>query len=672
MRLGGLHTAGLVLFLLLTVSCADRDRQPAAPAARPSILLVTLDTTRADSIGPGAKGIVTPAFNALAARGRYFRQAYATVPETLPSHVSMLTGLYPAGHGVHENARFLAPDQALLAESLGRTGYRTAAFVSSFVLSRRFGLSRGFEHYDDELAGAASERDAASTTERALSYIAQQDTSTPLFLWVHYFDPHAPYEPPARFRSGGATPYQGEVAAVDEQLGRLTQAFEARRQGAAMIVAGDHGEGLGDHGESQHGHLLYQSTMHVPLLIVGPGVGAGTVDEPVSTRRVFHTALDWAGQASSMSLRGPDGEVVLGEAMKPFLEYGWRPQTMAVSGRMKAIEAGTIEAYDLSSDPGETKNLGSGANLPQGVRRSLDDYPIPSLTAAKAPAELDEDARRRLASLGYIGASAAPVVRPEAPRPADMIRLIAVIERASALFVEEKYSAAIPLFEQILAGDANNLDATLRLAVSHSLLGRETPAMEAFRRAARLAPESSDVRTYLGLHYARTNRIDQAAPLLEPVVAASPQRVAAVEGLALVRERQGRTAEAVALYQQVSGLRPMTAAELVHLGELAMSAQQTATAIGAFEKARAIQGDRFRQDLELGVLYLSVRDFDKARAALDRVPVSHPEYPMALFKRAQVSVLLNEPDSAARIAAARRRANATTRQLIDNERLFRR
>ena len=672
MRLGGLHTAGLVLFLLLTVSCADRDRQPAAPAARPSILLVTLDTTRADSIGPGAKGIVTPAFNALAARGRYFRQAYATVPETLPSHVSMLTGLYPAGHGVHENARFLAPDQALLAESLGRTGYRTAAFVSSFVLSRRFGLSRGFEHYDDELAGAASERDAASTTERALSYIAQQDTSTPLFLWVHYFDPHAPYEPPARFRSGVATPYQGEVAAVDEQLGRLTQAFEARRQGAAMIVAGDHGEGLGDHGESQHGHLLYQSTMHVPLLIVGPGVGAGTVDEPVSTRRVFHTALDWAGQASSMSLRGPDGEVVLGEAMKPFLEYGWRPQTMAVSGRMKAIEAGTIEAYDLSSDPGETKNLGSGANLPQGVRRSLDDYPIPSLTAAKAPAELDEDARRRLASLGYIGASAAPVVRPEAPRPADMIRLIAVIERASALFVEEKYSAAIPLFEQILAGDANNLDATLRLAVSHSLLGHETPAMEAFRRAARLAPESSDVRTYLGLHYARTNRIDQAAPLLEPVVAASPQRVAAVEGLALVRERQGRTAEAVALYQQVLGLRPMTAAELVHLGELAMSAQQTATAIGAFEKARAIQGDRFRQDLELGVLYLSVRDFDKARAALDRVPMSHPEYAMALFKRAQVSVLLNEPDSAARIEAARRRANATTRQLIDNERLFRR
>ena len=147
--------------LLLTVSCSDRQPpRPPAPAARPSILLVTLDTTRADAIGPGAKGIETPAFNALAARGRHFRQAYATVPETLPSHISMMTGLYPGGHGVHENARFLGADQALLAESLGRAGYRTAAFVSSFVLSRRFGLSRGFEHYDDELPGAANERNA--------------------------------------------------------------------------------------------------------------------------------------------------------------------------------------------------------------------------------------------------------------------------------------------------------------------------------------------------------------------------------------------------------------------------------------------------------------------------------------------------------------------------------
>jgi arylsulfatase A-like enzyme/tetratricopeptide (TPR) repeat protein len=665
------HTAAPFLALLLTASCADRQSPRPPAASQPSILLVTLDTTRADAIGPGAKGIDTPSFNALASRGQYFRQAYAAVPETLPSHTSMLTGLYPAGHGIHENGRFLDAGHGVLAEQLARAGYRTAAFVSSFVLSRRFGLSRGFAEYDDALPGGASERGAAATTERALTYLAQQDPAAPLFVWVHYFDPHAPYEPPAPFRERyAAAPYLGEVAAVDEQLGRLTQAFESRRPGAAIIVAGDHGEGLGDHGESQHGHLLYQATMHVPLVIVGPGVVAGSIDDPVSTRRVFHTALDWGGVSSSMSLRGAEREVVLGEAMKPFLEYGWRPQTMAVSGTMKAIQAGTIEAYDLASDPGENRNLGSGATLPHGVRKSLDDYPIPSTGAAKAPVNLDEDARRRLASLGYISADAAPAVRPDAPRPADMTRLIDLIEKGSALFVQERYAAAIPVFEQILAADANNLDATLRLAVSHSLLGHDAAALDGFRRAARLAPDSLDVRMYLGLHYARTNRTDDAAPLLERVIADSPDRVAAVEGLASVRERQGRAAEAIALYQKVSALRPLTAPQLIHLGELAMSAQQTATALEAFEKARAIQGSDFRNDLELGVLYLSARELDKARAALDRVPPSHPDHAMALFKRAQVSVLLKEPDRAARIDAARRKANAATRELINHERLF--
>lgn len=657
---------------LWAAACADRVSPPqGATAAKPSILLVTLDTTRADAIGPGAKGIETPAFNALAARGRLFRQAYATVPETLPSHTSMLTGLYPAGHGLHENARFLDAGHAVLAEQLQRAGYRTAAFVSSFVLSGRFGLSRGFERYDDEV-GTSNERDAASTTERALAYLNQQDASTPLFLWVHYFDPHAPYEPPAQFSDRAPSAYLGEVLSMDAQLGRLTQAFDTRRPGAAVIVAGDHGEGLGEHGEALHGHLLYQSTMHVPLVIAGPGIAAGTVDDPVSTRRVFHTALDWAGLTSTMSLRGGDREIVLGEAMKPFLEYGWRPQTMAVGGGMKAIQAGTIEAYDLAADPGETRNLGSGANLPQGMRKSLDDYPIPSLSAAKAPANLDDDARRRLASLGYVSASATPIVRADAPRPADMTKLIDLIDRASSTFVLARYSAAIPLFEQILAADPNNLDATLRLAVSHSLLGHEAPAMDAFRRAARLAPESPDVRAYLGLHYLRTRRIAEAAPLLERAVAESPDRVAAVEGLAAVRERQGRTADAVSLYQKVAALRQMTAPELVHLGELAMSAQQTPAAIDAFEKAQALQGERFGNDLELGVLYLSARQFDKARAALDRVQPSHPGYAMALFKRAQVSVLVNEPDSAARIEAARKHADATTRELIGSERLFRR
>src|SRR5215212_9069121 len=178
----GVHrTALMLLAVLLTASCADRQPQPPSPSvSRPSILLVTLDTTRADAVGPGAKGVDTPSFNVLAARGRYFRQAYATVPETLPSHTSMLTGLYPAGHGVHENGRFLDRGHVLLAEQLGRAGYRTAAFVSSFVLARRFGLARGFDVYDDAL-GAANERTSRQTTDAALADLGHA-SDQPRFL----------------------------------------------------------------------------------------------------------------------------------------------------------------------------------------------------------------------------------------------------------------------------------------------------------------------------------------------------------------------------------------------------------------------------------------------------------------------------------------------------------
>ena len=288
---------------MLLGACREAPKAESSAAggapARPSILLVTLDTTRADAIGPEAAGIETPAFNALAARGRRFRQAYATVPETLPSHASMMTGLYPAGHGVHENARYLPEDRPVLAERLRQAGYRTAAFVSAFTLARRFGLARGFDVYDDEMPEGRAERASRETTDRALALL-NQEAKQPLFLWVHYYDPHFPYTPPEPFRSRySRKPYLGEVAAMDEQLGRLVEAFEQQRRSkgpAAIVVAGDHGEGLGEHGESQHGNLLYQATMHVPLLLVGPGVAAAGVDDtPVSTRRVFHTILDWAG-----------------------------------------------------------------------------------------------------------------------------------------------------------------------------------------------------------------------------------------------------------------------------------------------------------------------------------------------------------------------------------------
>ena len=619
----------------------------ATPTTRPSILLVTLDTTRADAIGPEAVGIETPAFNAIAARGRRFRQAYATVPETLPSHASMMTGLYPAGHGVHENARYLSAAQSVIAERLRQAGYRTAAFVSSFVLAKPFGLARGFDIYDDAFAEGRSERTASETTEAALRGMPQGRSSAPMFVWVHYNDPHAPYTPPEPFASHYVRhPYLGEVAAMDEQLGALVRAFEQlTRPNTAIIIAADHGEGLGDHGEAQHGNLIFNSTMHVPLVIVGPGVQPGVSDTPVSTRQIFFTILDWAGLGADHSLRPARPEVVLGEAMKPFLEYGWQPQVMAVDGRQKVVEAGKLESYDVIADPVEAHNLGAGANVPQRIRKELEDYPTPLPGAARPPDNLDADAKQRLASLGYVSAGSAPVVRSDAPRPADMVGLLATIDLASGLFVSGRYAQAIPVLEKILAADPHNVDAALRLAVAHSSLGHNRGALEAFRRAAAIAPNSQDVQTYLGLHYVRVKDWDRAVPMLEQVVNEAPDRLPAVEGLATARVGQG---------------------------ERAMDAGRTAEAITDFERARALRPSAFRDDLELGVLYLAAHRFEEARAALDRALSAHPDDPMVLFKRAQVSVLLHEPDQTVRIDLARKKADATTRPLIERERLFKR
>ncbi len=660
--------------LLIVVGCGGGSAPgPAGPGApvRPSILLVTLDTTRADAVGPDAQGVTTPAFNALAARGRRFRQAYATVPETLPSHVSMMTGLYPAGHGIHENARFLGSQHPLAAERLKGAGYRTAAFVSSFILSGRFGLSRGFDVYDDQRASGEVERAAKATTDRAVAFLAGP-ASQPVFVWVHYFDPHTPYAPPEPYRTRYAgQPYLGEVAAMDEQLGRLVQEFErATPAPHAILVVSDHGEGLGDHGESQHGNLLYQSTMHVPLVALGPGFTAGASDAPVSIRRVFHTLLDWAGLGADLSLRSGQAEPALGEAMKPFLSYGWQPQIMVVEGRQKAIDAGRIELYDLAADPGETKNLWPGGTLPATAQKALDDYPAPSPETARAPEALTDEARRNLASLGYVSATAAPVVRRDAPRPVDMVGLFDALEHASGLFVSERYREVIPLLESIRAKDPHNLDAVLRLATAYSALGQDARALSAFQRAATLAPASPDVRVYLALHQAKGKDWQRAAPVLEQVVAETPGRLPAVEALARIRERQGRPEDALALWAKVYALRPPSGPEAAHLGELAMALGRTPEAIDAFEKARAAQGARFAHDFALGLLYLDARRFEDARAALDRVPPSHPEYPMVLFKRAQVSVLLKEPDAAQRVTRARQRADASTRELIARERLF--
>lgn len=659
--------------LTLSAGCARKAEPPAPPPARPTLLLVTLDTTRADALAPESAA-ATPGFAALAARGLRFTQAYSTAPSTLPSHTSMLTGLTPAGHGIHENGRRLSDRVPVVTERLHELGYNTAAFVSGYPLERQFGLARGFELYDDELGPGKVERSARETTDRALAWLAAAD-SRPLFLWVHYYDPHEPYTPPGPFRSRfPADPYQGEIAAMDHELARLLAAFEASRggRGARIIVAADHGEGRGDHGETLHGNLLYQGVMRVPLVLAGDGVEAGIRPDPVSLRQIHATLLGWAGEKAEGGLLSPDGGPVLGEAMQPFLNYRWQPQVMAVAGRQKLIRSGRLELYDVVDDPREERDLAGTAEPARTLLTAVAGYPLPGQGGSAPPAApAGDEERRRLASLGYLVSGETPKAVPDgAPRAADMTALFGDLDAGSLAFVDERYALAAKAFEGILARDPGNLMTVVRLAVCQSLLGKDRAALATFDRARRIDPASVEVRHYLGMHYLKGNQDELAAPLFEGVLTAQPDRVAAIEGLARIRARQGRMAEAAALLERSVPLARDPATRLVEVGLLRMQLGETAPAIAALEQARASQGSAFRRSLELGVLYLASRRFEEARAALDRVPPDHPAATMALFKRAQVSVLLDEPDSRERIRTAWERADPATRRLMAEERLF--
>ena len=655
------RTTKVLAAALAAAACGSpRALDPApSPAARPSILLVTLDTTRADAVGPEAKDVETPAFDAVAARGRRFRRAYAAVPETLPSHASMMTGLLSRRPRRPPERAAPGPRPCPSWPSgCKAAGYSTAAFVSAFVLARRFGLARGFDVYDDALPAGGARSGRPRTRPIARWRTSRRRRPARASCGSTSSIPHAPYAPPEPFRARYRDrPYLGEVAAMDAQLARVVDAFARSARGpVAIVIAGDHGEGLGEHGERQHGDLLYEATMRVPLVLAGPGVAPGVTDEPVSIRRIFHTVLDWAGIDAAGSLRAPAPEVVVGEAMRPFLSYGWQPQVMAVQGPHKAIRAGRLEAYDVVADPAESRDLGAAAPLSRALRDALRDYPLPSLGR---PACVRGARRRRRRSSWP--ASATSRARRRARRPR---------RRAAAGGPDGAAGAARAGGGPVRGGEVRGRHPPAaadrgrgsrqprRLRCASPPRTRRWGRTRGRRRRSRRRRGSLPAPKTCGPIARCTTRGARSgpgrSPLLERIVAESPQRLPALEALAVIRERQGRPEDAVGpAAEDLRAARPLARRRAWRWASWPCSAGRTADAIEALEKARAAQGAAFSHDLELGVLYLAARRFAEARDALDRVPASHPGYPMALFKRAQVSVLLGEPDRAARIAGAR-------------------
>jgi arylsulfatase A-like enzyme/Tfp pilus assembly protein PilF len=459
LRRGARRAAGRALALLLA-GCGGASGEGAPAAGRgpgPSVLLVSFDTTRADRIGAyGDADAETPALDALAARGLLFERAWAAAPITLPSHATLLTGLYPHEHGARDNGLYRVPDETLLlAEVLAGRGWRTGAFVGSIVLAPRYGLDQGFEVYDAPASGQASadgeegvERPAGAVVDAALAWLDTLGADERFLLWVHLFDPHSPYEPPEPWASRHADPYDGEIAHADAQLGRLLEALAARGRdaGLAVIATSDHGESLGEHGEPTHGIFLYDATMRVPLIVVPPGglrAPAGAprrVATPVSLADAAPTVLDLLGlpadalpdartpsllasaaaaapaapgaaaapaRAGDPDAPGPSRALYM-ESLLPFHQHRWHPLRGLAWDGWKLIDTPRPELYALADDPGERDDLapvepGALAAARERMASLLDRHrPARKGPAASSPAEAE---RKQLEALGYLGSA---------------------------------------------------------------------------------------------------------------------------------------------------------------------------------------------------------------------------------------------------------------------------
>jgi len=504
----------------------------------------------------------------LAREGVVFERAYTPSPVTLPAHTSLMTGLLPPAHGVRGNGSFaLGPGPATLAEQLKGAGLRTAAFIGGFPLVRRFGLSRGFEVYDDNLSKAPgvnydfAERRASEVVEAARSWLEVHPG--PAFVWVHLFDPHAPYDPPPAFR--GEDPYRDEIAAADSALGSLLKAWEARPGPRLVVVTSDHGEAFGEHGEWSHSLFVYDTTLHVPLIVKGPGYGGGKrvaarvgiVDVGASLCEAAGLAPDrFPGRSLSSALGAPDSDRPLyAETLSPRLDFGWSDLRSWREGGSKWIRAPRPELYSLANDPTETRDLASievktARELDGALTRVLEE--TGDRNAVRGP---DRESTERLRSLGYVQG---PGGRGSGADPKDMKEMARRIASANGPFAS--WPEMLKAYEPLLALDPPNPLLNMRVADALLRSGNPQAAIPHFARVVRGGPASADPFVGYATALAQLNRMREARKILEDGLKVDPAsgqihynlgEIARLEG----RREDARKAYTAALQDPVTAAR---------------------------------------------------------------------------------------------------------------------
>lgn len=641
-----------------------RDASPEAPRAT-SLILLTIDTLRADRLDSRRM----PALSAFAAEGLRFDQARTTAPLTLPSHASLMTGLLPPVHGARENGQAPGAAHLTLARALRAGGFRTGAFVSAFVLDRQFGLADGFEVYDDRVArdpDAAlrleAERDGSDTIAAALQWLGTIDPSRErFFLWVHLFEPHAPYAPSrncgaAREAHGdaGAGAYDRDVLCADTLAGRLIDALSRmpRAASTAWVIAGDHGEALGEHGETTHGMLLYDATLRVPLILRGPGAPAAALEAPVSLVDVAPTALRWLGVTPPAVMSGVDllgapaaERDVYSETMYP-RAAGWHGLSSLTGMRWKAIRSSEVELYDIQADRGESANV-AAAHRQTADAMAGEIVRIAGQQTA-APEGPSSEARERLRALGYVSGGAASGDRAGAPNPSREIRSWTAFEHAltamnngrpgEALQTLASLAAKYPDGRVFAATHARALSATgdhrralsihralaanwagdsmvfHDLASAARLAGDHAEAVRAETAALALDPGNAAALNGLGLTHADAGRAAEAARAFEQAVTRDPGNASYWVNLGNARRAVGNMPGAEEAYRRGLERAADYPDALNGLGALLVQARRAPDAIPLFERALAREAGHIEARLNLGIAYQeSGRKEDAAR-----------------------------------------------------------
>jgi arylsulfatase A-like enzyme/Tfp pilus assembly protein PilF len=667
-------------------------------AAGLNLVVVTLDTTRADRIGCyGAKDVETPNLDALAARGVRFDAAVAPMPLTLPAHCTLFTGLLPGAHGVRDNGGFkLAAEHVTLAEVLKERGFATGGFVSAFVLDHRWGIAQGFDRYFDDfdlkqqekLSMGEIQRPGNETLDKALEWIRGVKDRR-FFAWVHLYDPHAPYDPPEPYKSRYASrPYDGEIAWTDSLVGRLLDELTQLDLSKKTVIAvlADHGESRGEHGEHGHGYFVYEQVTHIPFILATPysKPHGRVVDTVVRSVDVAPTVLDLVGVAGTLKGTGTSLVPLLsragGEPGDGYSEsyyarfhYGWSELRAVRTKRWHFIESPKAELYDLSSDPGETVNLASRElSTLDRLRSSLAEFERASIAklAAAAPVEEDEETLRKLASLGYVGGTTVDdgTSWRDLPDPKDRLPVYDRMGRIRAMVKDGQEEEAIPLLESVLREAPEVIDAYYTLGNCYSKKKDFTKAAEYYRATLAKRPDHDYAMIGLADTLVAMGRVDEAIAGYEHFLKSDPANAQILYRLAQVELDAGRDDAAAASFRKTLDAEPKTARAEVGLGVVAFHKGNAADAKARWARynlaliadaegdaARAIAEyraeiesypDAYKALFNLGRLLGRTGDLAGAIDALRRCVDHQPEWPIGRFFLAQTLLRNGDLDGA--------------------------